>query len=136
MDIRTSEVNSKILREIMHNAQFSPKKRARVCLHEDDDSDIHVMLISLDKQSVIPTHKHSDRPEFYILLNGHVRISIFAENGLVDRTIELEYPSETKIFTFYMPKGVWHSLQVLSESCLVLEVTSGPFKRSATEMRG
>jgi cupin fold WbuC family metalloprotein len=126
-DMRSSEIDFDQVRRLQKSAQVSKKQRARISLHKNDESEVHVMLISLFRNSHIPIHKHADREEFYVLLEGRVRINLFSDRGEIIKFVELERPSDVKAFTFYMEKGDWHNLEVLSEHCLLLEVTQGPF---------
>lgn len=96
--------------------------------HKDLESLLqHMIIISRDKQGVI--HRHHDKDEILIHVEGEMEIEFFNEEKLREKTIVLNSSNST----VHIEKLRWHRTKCLSSNCIYQEITSGPFQPSMME---
>ncbi len=120
---------------IRQAAHASPRRRARFCLHTDPDASLHNMLIVLLHGTVVPVHRHHDKPECYHMVSGLVTLHLFNDAGQPIRHVALGAPGSGREFVCRIVAGQWHSVEVESDEVVLLESTSGPFRPEDTEYR-
>lgn len=114
--------------ELKDMALAHPLKRSRVCLHGGPDSPVQEMIIVAHRDTLIEAHRHpANKPESYHLVEGHLLVKIFAEDGSVLRSIELSDHTSPKLYR--IQGGVWHQPIPLSEWVVYHEVFTGPFEK-------
>ena len=69
--------------EQLKKLEFSKKGSKRLCFHKDRNSDLHAMLIVLEKNTLYEAHRH-ERDEMIFLQEGKIKI------GFEDKVIELD----------------------------------------------
>ena len=126
-------ISSQLLKELEKKALLSEKKRYRINLHRDLNASIQQMLIYMSSESEVPVHKHSDREETYVLLDGSVKLNIYSEDLKLCNSTILTPVTESGIFIFQTLKNQWHDLEILTPHVLFLETTSGPFSPENTQ---
>lgn len=119
-----------ILRSV---AKSSPKKRARINVHVDDEDVLHEMIIAIDASSYIHPHRHPGKSEAFHIVEGDVDIVVFGDNGEIDRVIELGAPGTGRPFYYRMSNAFFHTLIIRSDMLIVHEITNGPFRQGHTE---
>ena len=126
-----SDVNS-----LIDLAELTPRKRARLCIHEGPDKDVHQMLIVHPRNAYIRPHKHQSREEIFMVLDGSVEFIEFDNQGSVcSRDMMGDYNSG-RTFIRYIPPQTYHSILIYSERLVFFEVTEGPFKETDTVFAG
>jgi cupin fold WbuC family metalloprotein len=111
----------------------SPKKRARINAHCNDEDTLHEMIIAIDAKSYIHPHRHPGKSEAFHIVEGEVDIVVFAENGDIDRVVELGAPGSGRAFYYRMSDAFFHTLIIRSDVLIVHEITNGPFRLGQTE---
>jgi cupin fold WbuC family metalloprotein len=114
-------------------AQSTSRRRARFCAHPSADSDQHDMLIVGHRDTYIAPHRHLDKSETFVVIEGAVDIILFDERGQVSDVIAMGPPSSGKPFFYRMPPRQFHSLSINSDLLVFLESTKGPFRASDCE---
>jgi cupin fold WbuC family metalloprotein len=114
-------------------ARSTPRRRARFCAHPSADADQHDMLIVSDQDSYIAPHRHLEKSETFIVLEGLVDIILFDEQGRVTEIFPMGPPSSGKPFFYRMPPRQFHALSIRSELLVFLESTKGPFRAGDNE---
>lgn len=94
---------------LVNIARATPKKRARICLHQPDDN-MHQMLIVLMKETYLEQHAHKGVESQY-LIQGHGYI----ESDGVLQTFDQLTP------LYFARPGVMHKTVVNSEYMILLE---------------
>ena len=61
-------------------SRLSRPNISRICFHKHHESDLHVMLITIPRICIYPTHKHEDTSEWYHLIHGSLIINEFKSN--------------------------------------------------------
>jgi len=123
---------AKGLRELVELAQSSSLKRARFLLHRSTDDMPQVMLIFLERESVVEMHRHpSNKAEIYVVLEGQLEVS-FRESETGPEQIIILGPWGNKLGQPSLSlhrDSVWHQPKSLTPYALYLELYSGPFSK-------
>ena len=122
-------LNQQDLLQVTSTAPLTSKKRSRVCMHSDINSDLQIMYISLLNSSSVPVHKHIHSNEYYHILSGRLKLSLFDSSCQLISDVLLE-PSSN--LSCCVPLGQFHSVESVSEASVYIEITKGPFLVSNT----
>lgn len=125
---RTTEDVSFISKEdiefLKNIALKSKKKRARICIHKDNNSKIHEMIIVLSKDSYIRPHLHLEKTESFHIIEGSVLVVTFDLSGNIIQKNKL---SKESFFYYHSMPNIFHTVISLSDISVIHEVTPGPF---------
>ena len=110
-------------------AEQSPLRRARVCMHQDDDAVVHEMLIVLLRGVYIRPHKHPGKAESFHLIRGHAGVTFYDDSGATVEQFTLGPAAAGLPFYYRIDDAVFHSQVVLSDDVVFHESTAGPFRR-------
>ena len=114
--------------EILCNPSFDyVDKIKRICLHEKDTSDSHIMLIAEQFGKIKQPKRHKSRNKFFFVLRGKMKVSIFSEDMLVLNSVELEGCTEKSYF--FVPENVIHLNLAITNEVIYFELMRGPFVR-------
>ena len=102
---------------------INKKKNTRICLHENDDSSLHVMLIKFYKDKNNLLHHHINKCEFYYVLSGKLNIKIKKEKNFENKILK----SNEMLF---MKNKIVHSVNPITNKVIFIEVRPGPFKKN------
>jgi len=114
-------------------ASKNPRKRIRLCAHQNTDDKIHEMFIVHGKDAYVRPHRHLNKTESFYLMEGEADALFFNEAGQVVRRIEMGALGSGKQFYYRLSEPVYHSLIIKSPAITFFEVTSGPFDLKDTE---
>jgi cupin fold WbuC family metalloprotein len=120
-------VNAEVIAFLKQAAIKSPLRRARFCAHLSPDAEQHDMLIVSHRDSYVTPHRHFNKSETFVLLEGAAEIILFDDNGVVEKIIKMGTPDSGLPFFYRMPSRQFHSLSIESELLVFLENTKGPF---------
>ena len=70
-------------------AKNAPLLRARLCAHPNTDAIQQDMIIVTHNSSYVPPHRHPNKSETLLVLEGEVNILIFDDNGLCENIIHM-----------------------------------------------
>ena len=113
-------------------ADKNKRKKIRFCSHSEVSELVQEMTIVLPKGAYVRPHKHLNKIESMMVLQGRADYVIFSEEGVVTEVSKLgDYLSG---YPFYHStrKPVYHTLVIYSDWLVFYEVTQGPFTRSET----
>jgi cupin fold WbuC family metalloprotein len=120
------------LRNRLSALPFSTTKTSRLCLHESDQSPLHVMLVE-SAFHVFPRHCHLDSDEVIVLDDGGLVVSLWSDGELSPPVVcEL---SSTTCRVAFVPRGTLHSIRSVTPTSRYLEVKLGPFLKEACVFR-
>jgi len=123
------EVNSSILNELIEKAQKNINHKARLCLHPDVDDSIQVTYLAFYSPYKDRIHCHPTRVEVISPISGRAQYSTYTSTGnFVGSKILLGGSSHA----FGTPKNIWHTIEVLGEFFLMIEIGNGPFSKLST----
>lgn len=104
-----------------------PRKRSRLCAHNDLKDPVHEMLIVLAHDTYIPPHAHNLKTESYHVIEGSADLILFDNKGGVEQIIRLGNFKSQKTFYFRINKQFFHTIIVHSPFLVIHETTTGPF---------
>jgi cupin fold WbuC family metalloprotein len=117
---------------LVNSTQKSLLKRSRICAHKDNEDLIHEMIIHFSKDSYIRPHKHINKTESYLILEGEVDLIYFNDDGKIIESHSLfSYKNAKENQNFYIRTSnmLFHTLYIKSDYLLMLEITNGPFNK-------
>ncbi|EME68200.1 hypothetical protein H261_19606 [Paramagnetospirillum caucaseum] len=119
------EIDRRDLADLTAQAAGRPRRRLNINLHGDASDSIQRMVIAFEPETYIRVHRHPAQFETFILLCGRAALLSFADDGSVDRRIEM---AEDAARLVEIPAGTWHSLVSQAPGTLVVEVKPGPYQ--------
>jgi cupin fold WbuC family metalloprotein len=120
-------VDAEVIAFLKQAAIKSPLRRARFCAHLSPDAEQHDMLIASHRDTYVTPHRHFNKSETFVLLEGTAEIILFDDDGAIEQTIKMGGPASGRPFFYRMPPRQFHSLSIESELLVFLENTKGPF---------
>jgi cupin fold WbuC family metalloprotein len=125
-------LNKDDINKLINLAKKTPRNRIRYCSHSSDQNALHEMFIVHPKGAYIRPHKHLDKIESMLVIDGEVDYIMFDDNGKVDNIVKMGDFDTKKPFYQTIRKDKFHTLIIKSEWLVFLEVTQGPFKKEDT----
>ena len=122
--VRRNDIN-----QLKQFARQTPRKRSRLCAHEDIDSFVHEMLIVHEKDIYIRPHMHKGKSESFHVIEGEAEIIIFSDDGAILDSIEMSDYSGGKVFYYRLSEPLFHTVIIKSEVFVFHETINGPFRR-------
>lgn len=119
-------IDEKLLDEVSSKATNSDRLRMNFNFHDSLESKAQRLLNALEIGTELPIHRHINTSETYILLRGKIRVLFYDDNRNIKETFHLN-PSNGD-YGVHIPKGVWHTLEVLENGSVIFEVKDGPYK--------
>jgi hypothetical protein len=119
-----------ILDELMVQASKNSNRKARLCLHPSPDDETQVTYLAFVAPYQDRIHKHATKPEILIPILGQAMFHNYGEDG------KLKYSSSmnaAKPIAITVPNNCWHSVEVISDYFIMMEVGKGPFTNKSTE---
>ena len=129
----TIYIDRKKLEELKILAQKDPNKRARICLHKNDEEMVQEMIIAFCKDSYIRPHRHTDKSESYHIIEGRIEIIFYNDNGIEIDKVVLSDKIDEHPFLFRISNSAWHTVVPKSDFVIIHEVTKGPFNKNSSE---
>ena len=100
--------------------------------HESLDAPVHEMLIAHHRSCYVRPHRHSEKAESLIVVEGRATAIFFDDRGEVESSVELAAPP-SPAFAYRAPPGRWHGALIRSEWLIFIEVAAGPFTAASSE---
>jgi cupin fold WbuC family metalloprotein len=120
-------IDERLLQEMARRASSSPRQRAHYNLHPNLDDGIQRLCIRARRESYFRPHRHPQpgRWELFSALRGSAAVLTFDTSGTVMERIEIS--GEGPVHVVEIPPGAWHTLSILKEETVLLEVKPGPY---------
>ena len=125
-------LEKKDINNLIEIAKLNKRKRARLCSHLNSDEVIQEMIIVHPRGAYVRPHKHINKIESMMILEGEVDFILFNENGKIKDKVEMGDYSSGKAFYDSVRESTFHSLHIKSDWLVFLEITKGPFKKDDT----
>lgn len=107
-------------------AATAPRGRTHATLHDDLADPVQRVVIALQPGTYVRPHRHADGVwELFCLLDGALAVLALAEDGTVERRVELR-PGGDRIVQ--LPPGTWHTIVALEPDTVALETKPGPYR--------
>ena len=115
-------ISEKLLDEISERAKKSPRRRMNYNFHENESDPLNRLLNAMEPDTYLPPHRHKDpdKEEVFLVLRGSIAFFIFDDEGNV--TFSTVISPDKGIYGLDLGKCAWHSLVVLEENTIVVEI--------------
>ena len=120
------------INKLISLAKDTNRGRVRYCSHSSEQETLHEMFIIHPKGAYIRPHKHLDKIESMLVIDGEVDYIMFNNDGNVDNVVQMGNFESKKPFYQTIRKDKFHTLIIKSEWLVFLEITQGPFDRKDT----
>ena len=119
-------INKELLDSISAQAKANERLRMNYNFHDSLDAPSQRLLNALEPGTNIPIHRHQNTSETYIILRGKIQLTFFNNEGKIIESVVLD--SDTESVGYNIPKGKWHSIDVLSPNTIIFEAKDGPYQ--------
>jgi len=123
-------INEQYFSFLSTQAKLNERHRCRICIHSHPDDVLHEMFILHRKGNYVPPHAHSNSDESLTLIKGEGAMFYYDNNGELLNIVYLHADSNKGSNYVRTPKGVFHSLYIISDEFIFKEVVQGPFERT------
>lgn len=124
-------IDQQILDALSAQAQSSPRLRMNMDLRNSPEDESQRMLNALEPGTVLPIHRHRRSSETVICLRGHLRELFYNDAREVTDVFDL-VPGGPCV-GLHIPKGQWHSVEVLESGTVIIEVKDGKYEALGEE---
>ncbi|HYO49508.1 MAG TPA: WbuC family cupin fold metalloprotein [Chloroflexia bacterium] len=113
-----------LLDRVTEMAKGSPRKRNIIRFHEHGEG-LQRMLNAIEPESYARPHKHTTKPEAFVVLRGSLLVARFAEDGTPLEGVVLS--ADGPVRGVEIPPGAWHSIVSLESGTVMFETIQGPY---------
>ena len=114
-------------------AKKDPQRRARICLHKNEQELVQEMIIAFCKDSYVRPHRHINKSESYHIMEGELDIIFFDKNGSEKNKIQLSANRDGLPTLFRISSSEWHTVIPKTDYVIIHEVTKGPFDDNSSD---
>lgn len=123
------EIGSGWLGTLKQAAEQSPLRRARVCLHVENDSAVQEMILVLCQDVLFRPHRHLNKTESFHIIEGELDVIVFDPDGKPIRTLRMGPPGSGRTFCYRLNSSLYHALLPRTPFVVFHETTAGPFRK-------
>lgn len=127
----TKRITADLLNELDRKAQASPRLRTNHNLHEQPTAPVQRLAIKLRRGTYIRPHRHPQRWELGLVLQGRMDLTIFGDEGQLAERVTMTPVHGT--LALELPANTWHSYVCVSDAATFFEVKEGPYDPSLSE---
>lgn len=120
------KITQALLDGLTEQAKASPRLRMNLDLRNSPEDTSQRMLNALEPGTPVPIHQHLKSSETVVCLRGHLREIFYNEDKEVTEVIDIE--SGGPCVGLNIPKGQWHSIEVLESGTVIMEVKDGAYE--------
>ena len=124
-------ITQEILDELTAKAKENPRLRYNLDMRNSAEDQSQRMLNALEPGTVMPIHRHKTTSETCICIRGHFEEIFYNDEGVVTGTYDLAPNSECVALN--IPKGQWHTVEVLESGTVIMEVKEGAYEPLSPE---
>ena len=125
-------ISKEDINRLISLAKDTTRRRVRYCSHSSDQEALHEMFIVHPKDAYVRPHKHLDKIESMLVIDGEVDYIMFDKDGNVDNVVQMGNFETKKPFYQTIRQDTFHMLIIKSEWLVFLEITNGPFEKGNT----
>jgi len=118
--------------QLKEQALKNPRRRCRLCIHQDETDPIHQMVIVHMNDTYVRPHKHRTRTESFHMIEGKCSLVLFDEEGGIRDIVHLGLPGSGQSYFFKTTERLFHTTLIHTDIAVFLETTEGPFLRDDT----
>ncbi len=123
-------IDDELIGRLLERAAASPRRRESCDLRDSSEEDSQRMLNALLPGTEVPIHRHPNSSESVFVLSGSLVELYYDDRGRETERIALN--PALGCFGCQVPKGTWHSVEVVEPSVIV-EVKAGRYGSDGSE---
>lgn len=106
-------------------AKESERLRMNYNFHESWESKAQIMINAMEPGTIVPIARHQTTAETFVVLRGAIKVLFFDDhkNVTMERILRLDEGN----YGVYIPKGQWHTVEVLECDTVIFESREGPY---------
>ncbi len=108
------------------------RHRVRLCAHRGVEDRLHEMFILVSRETYIRPHKHMQKAESLLVVEGEADAVFFDDEGKLTDVIPLGDAASGRPFYYRIDSPRYHTLLFRSPHLLFHESTTGPFRKEET----
>ena len=120
------KIDVALLDALTAQAKASPRLRMNYDLRDSSEDGSQRMLNALEPGTPMPIHRHRFSSETVVCLRGHLRELFYDDAGKVTEVIDLAPGAEC--VALQIPRGQWHTVEVLESGTVIMEVKDGKYE--------
>lgn len=124
-------IDKNLLDKVTAEAKANARLRMNYNFHETLDAPAQRLLNALEPGTVLPIHRHCHTAETYVLLRGRLNILFYNEQKQITERYELD--PQKGVYGVNIPRGQWHTIEVLCSGTVIFEVKDGPYSPLAPD---
>ena len=125
------KITQQLMDELTAEAKASPRLRMNRDLRNSPEDKSQRMLNALEPGTPLAINRHCKSSETVVCLRGHLREIFYNDEGVVTGTYDLAPNSECVALN--IPKGQWHTVEVLESGTVIMEVKDGAYEPQVPE---
>ena len=127
-------IDEALLNQVSEQAKTSPRLRMNYNFHQSLDDKCHRFLNAVEPGTEVAIHRHPNSNENVILITGKMYEILYevADGQLVETERLYLCPAEGR-YGCQVPKGVWHTVEVLEPS-VIYEGKDGKYGEDGSEV--
>lgn len=118
-------IDKNLLDKVTAEAKANARLRMNYNFHETLDAPAQRLLNALEPGTVLPIHRHCHTAETYVLLRGRLNILFYNDQKQVTERYKLD--PQKGVYGVNIPRGQWHTIEVLCSGTVIFEVKDGPY---------
>ncbi len=126
-------IDNTLIRRLLDRASANPRLRVNFDLRDSAEDGSQRMLNALLPGTEVPIHRHPNSSETVVVLCGSV-VEVFYDGSGKETERVMMCPARGS-FGCQVPKGAWHSVEVLEPS-VILEMKDGSYGADGSEQLG
>ena len=119
-------IDEQLLDSVTEQAKDAERLRMNYNFHDRLDAPAQRLMNALEPGTVLPIHRHTATAETYVLLRGRIKVMYYDDDKKLVEECELN-PKEGR-YGVHIPKGQWHTIEVLESGSVIFEVKDGPYR--------
>ena len=80
------KINKKLINELIKLSKLNGNINVRICMHKNKNSNIHNMIVLINKNQEYKRHSHPRSEEIYHLIKGKIKVLEIKKNITVNNT--------------------------------------------------
>ena len=122
---KTMRIDKELLDSLTRKAEESERLRMNLDLRTSQDDNSQRMLNALEPGTILPIHRHRFSTETVIMVRGSLKEIFYSEDGKVTEIITMQAGGECP--ALQIPKGQWHTVEVLEHGTVIFEAKDGAY---------
>lgn len=118
-------INNNLLEQLSAQAKACERLRMNLDLRTSADDSSQRMLNALEPGTPLPIHRHRFSTETVVMVRGSLKEIFYNDEGEVTDIILMQAGGECP--ALQIPKGQWHTVEVLETGTIIFEAKDGAY---------